>query len=268
MWIRFAFMAHTQNSRMLRTFGAVACLFILSFATACGSDSDKAGDEAATANQTSVEVNHDPLPEGTGPASLILNGDNTPAGYTHEPTSAESQGATQDIFGDTIDEDRPTTVPEQCSGAVVDGTTFLDWLFQPAETTAVTSFTRTDNKDAAVHVMASTQPADPSQYPKDVAECATTTKTSDRSDWATAKEFEVSPVDLNVQGADTLVAAQTKLVSNKLNGEEVGEGGETLYVYAGSVRGAHFIIASTTTMTAEEFSDLATAQAKKISEAS
>lgn len=261
-------MTHIQNPRIFCTFGAVACLSILSFATACGNSSDKANDETATANQTSVEVNHDPLPEGTAPASLILNGDNTPAGYTHEPTSAESQGATRDIFGDTNDDDRPTTVPEQCAGAVVDGITFLDWLFQPAETTAVTSFTRTDNEDAAVQVMVSTQPADPSQYPKDVAECATTTRTSDRSDWATAKEFEVSPMDLNVQGADTLVAAQTKLISNKLNGEEVGEGGETLYVYTGSVRGAHFTIASTTTMNTDEFSALATAQAKKISEAS
>lgn len=77
-------------------------------------------------------------------------------------------------------------MPEQCVGAVVDGTTFLDWLFQPTETTAFTSFTRTDNEEAAVQVMVSTQPVDPSQYPKDVAECATTTRTSDRSDWATA----------------------------------------------------------------------------------
>lgn len=83
-------MTHTQNSRVFRTFGTVACLFILYFATACGNNSDKANAEVATANQTSVEVNHDALPEGTAPASLILDGDNTPAGYIHETTSAES----------------------------------------------------------------------------------------------------------------------------------------------------------------------------------
>ncbi len=268
MWIRFAFMTHTQNSRMLRTFGAVACLSILSFATACGNDSDKGGDDTASSDQAAGQVNHEPLPAGTTPATLILNGDNAPAGYTYEPTSPESQGALVELLGETSQEELPVVEPGQCAGVIMDGTTFLDWLAQHAETTAVASYTKEDNEDDAVHVMVSTEAADPAQYPQDLAECATTTKTRNSDQLTTIKKFEVTPADLQVQGADRLAAAQTTLVSSTLNGEEVGQTGESLYVYSGSVRGAHFTIASTTTMTAEEFSALATAQAEKISEAS
>ena len=67
---------------------AVACLSILSFATACGSDSDKAGDEAQSSDQAAGQVNHEPLPAGTTPAALILNGDNAPAGYRYAEVRA------------------------------------------------------------------------------------------------------------------------------------------------------------------------------------
>lgn len=260
-------MEHNHSSTILRTSGVIATIAVLSLASACSQDSENANESSAGNESPAIQVNHDPLPEGASPATLILNGENAPAGYSYEPTDPASQGALEDLLGESSPEELPQVEPAQCAGVILDGTTFLDWFAQPAETTAVASFTKVDNEDDAVHVMVNTGPADTNQYTKDLAECAKTTKTRKSEQITTVKEFEVKPADLDVQGADRLVAAQTTLLSSVVNGEEAGQSGESLYVYTGSVRDAHFTIASTTAMPAEELATLATAQAKKISEA-
>ncbi|MBF4553082.1 hypothetical protein [Corynebacterium suicordis] len=262
-------MMKTHNSRIRRALGAAACASALTLLAACGNEAPE-GNEVASEKENEPaqqEVNQEPLPAGVVPAALIVNGEDAPEGYSYEPPSQESQGSLDDLMGETGPEDVPVVEPAQCAGAIVDGATFLDWLSRPSETTAVAHYTSTSNEDEGIQVMLSTEPADPSQYPKDASECATATKISNNEYFPTEKKYEISPADIKADGADVLSATQTKLVFSKVKGEEETVDGETLYVLTGSVRGAHFTIASTTSLSAEEFSKLATAQAQRISEA-
>ena len=222
---------------------------------------------AACSDEPSQPVNTEPLPPGTDPATLILDGSQTPEGFTHSPVSEEDQQILVEFFRDD-DRVAPAIEPAQCAGVIADGSTLVEWLSQPPETTATTAFTREGSDEDGIQVKVQTEPLDPALYPADIAECATTTKTRSGEAMETIKTFEVTPADIPVDGADVIAAAKVDLRSTTFDGEEMMPGGgETVYTVTATARGATFTLIALDGHSPEDVSRIATAQAQRIAEA-
>lgn len=268
------------RARSFRTMTATAAASVLAMAglAACGNDSTTdAADDTATGTETAPHsaapphANRDaPLPDGITPAMLILDGTSTPEGFTHIPPNYENQADLANLLNDPNDPTPPLAVePPNCAGLAVDGTSILTWMSEPPETTALAGFTRDGDEDDGIFIMVTNTPADPAAFPASISDCASFKSTLTNSMGTIEKNFDASDEPLSAEGADILVAAKVKVVTQTLDGQPMGPTDPEVFSYTltATVRGVTFTVLSDGSLPAEQVSSLATAQAQRILDA-
>ncbi|WP_313504998.1 hypothetical protein [Corynebacterium variabile] len=262
----------TPLSRSLKHSLAVSTTVLAVCALSSCSSNDTETTPAANADQGSqstAPAHQEPLPEGITPASLILDDSATPDGFTHTPPDNEGQAALAELLNDPENPSEPPSVdPPNCAGLIIDGSTFLTWMSQPADTTTTTNYTRTDNEEQGVFIMVTTTPTDSTTLPTTISDCASFTKTTPSALGTGVKTFEATDDTLTAQGADVVTAANVTSTANTIDGESVGsDESETLHVLIATTRGVTFTIAADESVPADEVSALAAAQAERINNA-
>lgn len=92
--------------------------------------------------------------------------------------------------------------------------------------------------------------------PENLDGCASFTRTSSSGDTEASVTYRVSPLDLDVEGADTLIAARAEA--------DQGGAAESTTLVAGTVDGVYFQINATGPVDDQLVSDLAELQIGKI----
>jgi len=257
-------MIRTFPARALRPLlsAAVVTVFAVSSLTACGDDSAE--------SSSSPDSRDVPLPDGVTPATLIIEAAASPEGFTHTPPDYEGQADLAALLNNPEEPVQlPAVDPLQCTGLALDGATFLTWMSEPADSTAVASYTRVDNDAQGVFVMLTTTPSDPATLPTDLAECASFTKTLSTSVGTNVTTFQATGESMDAEGATVLAAAKVTVTGSTFEGEDVpAENAQgTIRILTATVRGATFTILADESTSPEQVSALATAQAKRILDA-
>jgi hypothetical protein len=205
---------------MIRRFARPLSLAVLPLAVSgalvsCGSDdSDASGKDAA-----SQEALQNP-PASDAPADLILDEASTPEGYSYDPTGSEGDEDLSDLFGGDDAEGGEVITPPQCAPLAVDAGMVFQWMMEPADQTAVVSFTFGEDDESGVFVQVTT--GTPEGGMPDAAGCGDFTSDSDSAFGAMSKTFQATPVDLSVDGADELTAADVTVTGLFMDGEDIG----------------------------------------------
>jgi hypothetical protein len=200
---------------MIRRFARPLSLAVLPLAVsgalvACGSEGSDASGEATLQNP----------PASDAPADLILTDASTPEGYTYEPAGSESEEDLSDLFGGEEAEGGEVIAPPQCAPLAVDAGMVFQWMMEPADRTAVASFTLGEDDESGVFVRVTT--GTPEGGMPDVAECGEFSSESNSAFGAMSKTFQATPVDVSVDGTDELTAADVTVTGLLLDGEDVG----------------------------------------------
>ena len=205
---------------MIRRFAKPLSLAILPLAVSgalvsCSSDDSGApGEDAA-----SQEALQNP-PASDAPANLILDDASTPGGYTYENFSAEDDQDLSDLLGNEGTEGEEVITPPQCAPLVVDGALMFTWMMEPASSTAVASFTLDDDEDSSVIVRVTTEMSEGGL--PDVAECGEFSSESNSAMWTLSQSLRAEPVDVSIDDADQLMAADVTVTALAIDGQDVG----------------------------------------------
>lgn len=229
----------------------LVCLTVCAL-SACGTDSDSAETDATSTPAASVI-----------PSEVVLSDVDAPAGYIHadvadtldsdigEVSSDEVIAMFTEISGSTV------TDPEECGALVPTAVDTVLRLSQDRAGTAVSEYTSdgTDGTDSAITVVATTSDTGP-RVPENLDGCASFTRTSSSGGTEASATYRVSPLDLDVKGADGLIAARAEA--------DQGGAAESTTVVAGTVDGVYFQINATGPVDEQFVSDLAEKQIGKI----
>ncbi|WP_420099070.1 hypothetical protein [Corynebacterium sp.] len=230
---------------MIRRFAKPLSLAVLPLAVSgalvsCSSDdSDAAGEDAA-----SQEALQNP-PASDAPADLILDDASTPDGYSYETLTPEDDEDLSELFGDEGAEEEDVTNPPQCAPLAVDSALMFEWMMQPADAASVASFTHGEDDESGVIVRVSM--GTPEGGMPDVSECGEFSSESNSAMGAMSKSFRAEPVDVSIDDADQLMAADVTVTALTIDGEDVGAEAvdETVRYITGTVGDRTFNVVAT-----------------------
>ncbi|HET8992973.1 MAG TPA: hypothetical protein VFN32_04190 [Rhodococcus sp. (in: high G+C Gram-positive bacteria)] len=229
----------------------LACLTVCVL-SACGTDSGSAETDATSTPSAAVV-----------PSEVVLSDPDAPAGYIHtdvadtldsdvgEVSNDEVIAMFTEISGSTV------TDPAECGVLVPTAVDTVLRLNEDRAGTAVSEYTSdgTDGSDSAITIMVTTSDTGP-RAPENLDGCASFTRTSSSGDTEASVTYRVSPLDLDVEGADTLIAARAEA--------DQGGAAESTTLVAGTVDGVYFQINATGPVDDQLVSDLAELQIGKI----
>lgn len=194
---------------------AVLPLVVSGALVSCGSDdSDAAGEDAA-----SQEALQNP-PASDAPADLILDDASTPDGYTYDPAASENDEDLSDLFAEEGEDSGDVVTPSQCAPLAVDLGMVLQWSMEPADKTAVASFVQAEDDESGVFVRVAA--GAPEDGMPDAVECGEFSSESNSEFGSISKTFQVTPVDVSIDGVDELTATDVTVTKLLLDGEDVG----------------------------------------------
>ncbi|WP_145942397.1 hypothetical protein [Corynebacterium glyciniphilum] len=221
---------------------AVLPLAVSSALVSCSSD-DAENSDAGT-DSASQEALQNP-PASDAPRDLILDDASTPDGYSYDLVGSEDNEDVSEFFGDEGAEDADVVNPPQCAPLAVDSGLVLKWMMEPADRTAVASFTQGDDDESGVFVRVTT--GTPEGGMPDVAECGEFSSESTSEFGAMSKSFQAEQTDTSIEGVDELASADVTVTGMLLDGEDIGAEavGQTVRYITGTVGDRTFSIVAT-----------------------
>ncbi|MEY8565736.1 hypothetical protein AALF15_04075 [Corynebacteriaceae bacterium 7-707] len=220
---------------MIRRFARPLSLAVLPLAVSGALVSCSSDDSDASADDASSQGALQNPPASDAPGDLILDDASTPEGYTFERAGSDSDEDLSDLFGDEAGDSGDVVTPPQCASLAVDASMVFTWMMEPSDRTAVVSYTHGDDDESGAFVRVTT--GTPEGGMPDVAGCAEFSSESDSEFGAMSKSFQVAPVDVSVDGADELTAADVTVTGLLLDGEDIGDEavGQTARYIVGTV---------------------------------
>lgn len=243
-----------MNSR--RTIAASILTGALLLTTAC-SNSDTAGDEATNAPGESAASESPATP--VIPAQSILSAEDAPEGFTFDNVGAfidEQAGADSDGAYDVLNSinDGTVTEPAQCSWILPTAVSVLLRVKDHRDQTEAVEYS-TESGDVVITSLLTTD--DGPRAPENLSECATFTRTIDQTQGGPSVTYTARPLDITVNGADSVTAAE---VSADADATDSGT------LIAGVVDGAYFHVHASGVVDPATVQQLAQAQVDKINQ--
>ncbi len=229
----------------------LACLTVCAL-SACGTDSGNAETDATPMPSTAIV-----------PSEVVLSDVDAPAGYIHADVADTLDSDIGEVSNEEVIamfteiSDSTVTDPEACGALVPTAVDTVLRLNEDRAGTAVSEYASdgTEGTDSAITVVATTSDTG-ARVPESLDECTSFTRTSSSGDTEASVTYRVSPLDLDVEGADGLIAARAEA--------DQGGAAESTTVVAGTVDGVYFQINATGPIDDQLVSDLAEKQIGKI----
>lgn len=244
---------------MTAALGMTACTGDDSATTASNTPSPASG--AASSAVESAEQPGDP-------SSLLVGDQDTPEGLVRTDLTAEF-AETADLFSvPEFPSIQGSVTPEGCAALSTSVGDVFPLLGGDAPSAAIASFAddASADSDSEREIMVVVDTSGALGVPVDMDNCSEFTRTGGEGDYATTMRYTAEPRDLEIQGADTLAAAQ--LSTSVEDGEMVAGGpadDATADIVVGTVGDTTFLVSSSGTGMQEELDTLAAAQVRTLS---
>lgn len=165
---------------------------------------------------------------------------------------AESPGINQDMVSMAQE---VTADPAECAALIPTGVTYISKIVQNLDAIAARDFTN-ESTDATLSVAVSSDPQ-LLNHPRDVSVCESITRTHAGG----STSYTAAPMELRVDGADSVTAAEVTLTqSSSLSGDN-GSVSRIAYV---EIDGATYTVSGSSEVAPEDFTRMVQAQAEKI----
>lgn len=244
---------------------------LLSMTGCAGSDTDMNDPSSSSAAPKNESVSSDvESAEQRGDHSSLLVGDqDTPEGFVRTDLTAEF-AETADLFSvPEFPSIQGSVTPEGCAALSTSVGDVFPLLGGDAPSAAIASFAddTSADSDSEREIMVIVDTSGALGAPVDMDNCSEFTRTGGEGDYATTMRYTAESRDLEIEGADTLAAAQ--LSTSVEEGEMVAGGpadDATADIVVGTVGDTTFLVSSSGTGMQEELDTLAAAQVRTLSE--
>lgn len=239
--------------------GMTACTGDDSATTASNTPSPASG--AASSAVESAEQHGDP-------SSLLVGDQDTPEGLVRTDLTAEF-AETADLFSvPEFPSIQGSVTPKGCAALSTSVGDVFPLLGGDAPTAAIASFAddASADSDSEREIMVFVETSGALGAPVEMDNCSEFTRTGGEGDYATTMRYTAESRDLEIQGVDTLAAAQ--LSTSVEEGEMVAGGpadGATADIVVGTVGDTTFLVSSSVPGMQEELDTLAAAQVRTLS---
>lgn len=247
---------------------AVTTTAVLGLTACTGDDSATTGSSIPASASGAASSGVESAEQHGDPSSLLVGDQDTPEGFVRTDLTAEF-AETADLFSaPEFPSIQGSVTPEGCAALSTSVGDVFPLLGGDAPSAAIASFAddTSADSDSEREIMVIVDTSGALGAPVDMDNCSEFTRTGGEGDYATTMRYTAESRDLEIEGADTLAAAQ--LSTSVEEGEMVAGGpadDATADIVVGTVGDTTFLVSSSVPGMQEELDALATAQVRTLS---